>query len=142
MFEHYYPFTIGILTGWTLGFACRIAYLRYENKKMREHSKEYFKEYEQRKAEHLAKRMASWPVVKSGRHVGKAFDLIGDIAKIGGYDGATTLDDLAERGNLAATNAIFKDDYENSDAPFYYGKIQEGDCFIGYIISHKDLYGE
>jgi hypothetical protein len=83
---------------------------------------------------------AKWPLVKSGRHKGKQFTLIGELTELGGYDGAVLLDDFADRGNIAAMNAILKDNYTNNDAPFYYVKIRENESFLGYIISQKDLY--
>ena len=39
------------------------------------------------------------------------------------------------KGNIAARNALYREQYTIDDAPFYYGKMGA----LGYIISHKDF---
>ncbi len=81
-------------------------------------------------------------IVLRGRHAGKEFYIQDLVENIPGYDGDNLLPELAEKGNMAAWNALIIDKYEDEDAPFYYGKIKEGQYMMGYIIAHKDLFND
>lgn len=77
-------------------------------------------------------------VIKHGRHKGKTYVLENNIIDMGGEP---MLLDLADH-NRAAFNALVEDDYDELfDAPFYYGHIKEDNSWLGYIVSHYDVYG-
>lgn len=79
-------------------------------------------------------------IVKSGRHKGREFHVVDDLLKMQGCNKDTLLVDLADQGNMAALNALLIDKYDDlNDAPFYYGRIQEGEHWLGYIISLNNL---
>jgi len=72
-------------------------------------------------------------IVKQGYARGFEFEREGLIAEVLGSDQLVDLDGLPVMIQAMALGA-----YEQSDEPFYYGKINH----LGYIISHRDLYGE
>ena len=72
-------------------------------------------------------------IIKRGRFKGETFEIEGTIKEVMGTD---CLPELAMfKGNMAALNALNIDNYNITDAPFYYGKIG----IMGYIISKKDF---
>lgn len=74
-------------------------------------------------------------IVKRGYCQGYSFLIEDELSKVSGTD---NLVELAQRGNMAAFNAMKDGGYRQEDGPFYYGKIGE----YGFVISHYDCFGE
>jgi hypothetical protein len=79
-------------------------------------------------------------IIKSGEYAGKSFMLDGELSAVFGSDkryGPKDLNYLVMMSHISAVEAKSRG-YTSSDAPFYYGSISG----FGYILSHKDLYGD
>lgn len=74
--------------------------------------------------------------VRHGYAQGALFDI--EERTLNMPNGSDDLAVLAERGNLAAMNAMAF--YKQDDAPFYYGKIKIDGIGMGYVVSHADIY--
>ena len=71
--------------------------------------------------------------IKQGHYAGQVLELEGDMKTVLGFDQLT---DVLNTG--VGLQAIHAQRYEQTDAPFYYGKIDR----LGYLLSHADLFGE